>query len=222
MEAIIVAIISGIVAIVIAVIAYLKEVKMKAMQAEIDRIKEEAKQRALDHEAQTIKLGALDRMMDFQSFQEIRDSVDRMFEHTKADRFMLLFAMNGTHDFRVVSVIFEQHKETKWKVNALIRYRNVEIDQEFRKILKDAESEGEMDYEVKNMNPQLLRDMWVLEKIKHAKVRFLHREKIDKHNDIVIFSTIATHEEESFTQLEDTYLKTEFEGSIVHTLQTYI
>ena len=219
---IIVAIITGIVAIVVSFIAYMKDLKMHKLKDLMAKRELENEAREREHEERNLKLGALDRLLDFQSFNEIRDSADRMFKSTKADRFMIIIAMNGTHEFRVVSVIFEQHKTEEYKVNAIIRYRDVEIDDEFRQNLKEVEREGSIDFHVSSMKPQLLRDFWVIEKIKHAKMRFLHRQSLDAHNDVVIYSTIATHTDEPFTQLEDAILKTEYEGSIIHTMKTYI
>lgn len=204
------------------VLTYFREIKIKKMEKDLEERKLEAEERLVEQQEKMLKLGALDRLLDFTSFNEIRDSVDRMFAHTKADRFMIIIAMNGKTDFRVISVIFEQHKTEKWKVNAIIRYRDVEIDEEFKKMLKAVESEGEITYDVNDMRPQLLKNFYVIEKIKHSKLRFLHREKLDKHNDVVIYSTIATHEDLPFTQIENTIIKTEYEGSIIHTIKTYV
>jgi len=221
-NSIIVAIITGVVSVSLAIIAYLKDVKLRGLKDELETKKKEAKEAERKSTEQNMKLGALHRLLDFTSFNEIRTSVDRIFLKTKADRFMILFAMNGTHDFRVISVIFEQHKNPEWTVNAIIRYRDVEIDQRFKNILHETESIGEIDYDVSEMHPQLLKNFWVIEGVKHAKVRFLHRHHIDKENDVVIYSTIATHSDEPFDSLENTIIKTEYEGSIQHTIKTYI
>lgn len=219
---VLVAIISGVVTIGVSVLTYFRELRMKKLQAQIDRERIESKQREKDAEERNLKLGALDRLLDFQSFNEIRDSVDRMFKNTKADRFMIIIAMNGVTDFRVVSVIFEQHKSEKWKVNAIIRYRDVEIDDEFRRNLKRVEVEGSICFNVAEMTPQLLKDFWVIEKVKFARLRFLHRQSLDDRNDVVIYSSIATHESEPFTHLEEAIIKTELEGSVIHTIKTYV
>jgi hypothetical protein len=135
---------------------------------------------------------------------------------------MIIIAMNGTHDFRVVSVIFEQHKTEKWKVNAIIRYRDVEIDDSFRKLLKKVEVEDSVTFNVAKMKPQLLKDFYVIEKVKHSHLRFLHREELNKDNDVVVYASIATHDDDEFTNIENTFIKTELEGSIKHTMLTYI
>ncbi len=221
-NSIIVAIITATATVVASVIAYLKERKLRDLQNELDKKEQEAKEAEEKAIEQNLKLGALHRLLDFTSFNEIRSSVDRIFLKTKADRFMILFAMNGTHDFRVISVIFEQHKNPEWSVNAIIRYRDVEIDEDFKSILREAEHKSEIEYDISTMKPQLLKNFWVIEGVKHAKMRFLHRHHIDEKNDVVIYSTIATHENSPFTDIEGTIIKTEYEGSIQHTIKTYI
>ena len=223
MEAgIVIALISVSGVIVAATINYFKDIKVKRLEAKIKEAVQKAEDAELDSNERTLKLGALNRLLDFTSFNEIRDSVDRMFDRTKADRFMIIIAMNGTTDFRVISVIFEQHKNRKWKVNAIIRYRDVEIDERFKQTLKDAERYGCVDFETATMKPQLLKDFYIIEKVKHSKFRFLHRQSIDDKHDVVIYSSIATHEDEPFTSIEETIIKTEYEGSLRHTIKTYL
>ena len=170
---------------------------------------------------QSIKINALDKLLDFTSFNIIRNSVDRILDNTKADRFMILIAVNGKTDFNVVSVIFEQHKTAKWKVNAIIRYRDVHIDDKFRKLLKDVEYKGTLDIRVDEMENQLLKDFYIIEKLKHVKFQFLHREHVDENNDVIIYSTVSTHLSTPFTKIENAVIKTEYEGSIIHTIKNY-
>jgi len=205
-----------------ALIKYLSNARIVELEKQLEEQEEATELLKKESEERTLKLGALNRLLDFTSFNEIRDSVDRMFEHTKADRFMIIIAMNGKTDFRVISVIFEQHKNKKFKVNAVIRYRDVEIDKPFRQILKDTELYGSIDFDVNTMKPQLLKDFYVIEKVKHSKFRFLHRQQIDNDNDVVVYSSIATHEIEPFTHIENTIIKTEYEGSIQRTVRTFL
>jgi len=222
LNGIIISVIGALGVIIAAVVAYRKDVRVKQLESQLQLSIKEMEKRDIHSNERSLKLGALDRLLDFQSFNEIRDSVDRMFINTKADRFMIIIAMNGIHDFRIISVIFEQHKSSEWKVNAIIRYRDVEIDQAFKNLLKRVESEGIIDLKVSEMNPQLLKDFYTIEQVKYSKLRFLHREHIDDKNDVVIYSTIATHIDEPFTTLENAIIKTEYEGSILHTIKTYL
>ena len=206
----------------VAIIAYIKDVRLKKLQIEIDNHRHNESSAVHRLKETTLKMGVLDRLLDFETFNKIKNSVDRMFETTKADRFMILIAMNGKTDFRVISVIFEQHKTTKWKVNAIVRYRDIEIDDRFKSLLKEIEHEKCVNLVVSDMKPQLLRDLWTLEKIKHSKLRFLHRQHLDDSNDIIIYSSLATHSEDPFTKLEDAFIKTEYEGSIIKAIREYV
>lgn len=209
-----VSIIGAIATITVSILLYRKDIKIKKMEIETTRERETAKH-------QSIKINALDKLLDFTSFNLIRNSVDRIFEHTKADRFMILIAVNGKTDFNVVSVIFEQHKTAKWRVNAIIRYRDVNIDDAYRQLLKDVEYSGSVLLKVDEMKPQLLKDFYVVEKVKHSLIKFLHREHIDDENDVVIYSSVSTHLSAPFTKIEKAIIKTEYEGTIIHTIKEY-
>jgi len=218
---IIVALISATAVIISAIIAYRANVKVKALMLQHQVLSDESlKQKSIIQDRE-FKIATLDKILNLQSFNEIQDSVNRIFAKTKADRFLILIGVNGTTDFRLVSVIFEQHKNTQYKVNALIRYRDVEIDNNYRKLLRDTEREGTIDLNIKKMPNQLLKNFYTLENVKYSKMRFLNREHLDKKNDIVIFSSVATHIDEDWTELENTIIKTEYEGSIIHTIKTF-
>ena len=212
---ILVSIIGAISTITVSVLLYRKDIKVKKMEIASAEQKADAKH-------QSIKINALDKLLDFTSFNTIRNSVDRIFENTKADRFMILIAVNGKTDFNIVSVIFEQHKTAKWKVNAIIRYRDVHIDNEYRQLLKDAEYKGVVDIKVDDMKSQLLKDFYVLEKVRYSKIQFLHRESVDEDNDVLIFSSVSTHTDKPFTKIENAVIKTEYEGTITHTIKNYV
>ena len=212
---ILVSIIGAVPTITVSILLYRKDIKVKKMELESAKQDLETKQKG-------IKLNALEKLLDFTSFNIIRNSVDRIFENTKADRFMILIAVNGKVDFNIVSVIFEQHKTAKWKVNAIIRYRDVNIDDKFRQLLKELEYRGTIDIKVEDMTNQLLKDFYIIEKLKYAKFQFLHREHIDEDNDVLIYSTVSTHINIPFTKTENAIIKTEYEGTIIHTIKNYV
>lgn len=162
-----------------------------------------------------IKLAVLDSIMDLTYVNSIKNAVDRMFDATIADRFLILMAINGKDNFNSVSVIFEQHKNRKLAINATARYRNVDIDSMYRDMLKQAEREGMVTLETSKMEPCLLRDFYEYEKVSHAKVRHLLRKSVDEDNDVLIYSTLATHIDRPFSRLELSFIKTQYEGSII-------
>jgi len=87
-------------------------------------------------------------------FHDIKNSVDRVFDSTKADRFLILKAENGKTDFKFESVLYEQHKKTektKWSIGAAGRYLHFEFGQDYNQRLKEAERSGVVDLIVENL-----------------------------------------------------------------------
>lgn len=172
-----------------------------------------------------VKISFIDKIMDFPFFNALADSVDRIFQFTKADRFLLLIAKNGKTEFSIVNVVFEQHKNNDYKINAIARYRNVDISKDpyYRRMLKDAEHNGVVNLKTDNLpDDSLLRDFYEMENIKYSKVRFLARKPIDEDNDFVIYSSISTHMDKNFTRMEKTFIKTQYEGTIKPSLNKVI
>lgn len=219
---IVVAIIGGMFTITAAFIAYRRGYINRILVRKVTKLTEAIIKQNIIIQDRKFKTATLDKLVNFQSFNQIKDSVDRIFKQTKADRFQIFFAVNGKTEFRLMSVIFEQHKDTKYTVNALIRYRDVEIDEKLRKLIRDVEIYGTIDLDVEQMSPQLLKDFYIIEKVKHSKVRFLHRQSIDKDNDVVIVGTVATHMDEDWTHIENAIIKTELEGSIIYTIKEFV
>jgi hypothetical protein len=219
---IIVALISSAAVIIAAFIAYKKNDKIKRLQIDKEELQDSINQKNIIIKDREFKISTSDKILNFQAFNLIKDSVDRMFNQTKADRFLILIAVNGVRDFRMISVIFEQHKFSQYKVNAIIRYRDVEIDDAYRQLLRDVEHFGSVDLITDEMEPQLLKDFYTIENVKYSKMRFLHRHHLDAENDIVIYSSAATHKNEPWTHIENAIIKMEYEGSIIHTIREYI
>lgn len=219
---IIVALIAGVAVIISAIITYKKDARVKILEVENDELHEDLHAKNNIIKDRNFKISVSDKLLDFAAFNQIKESVDRIFEKTKADQFLIMIAVNGKTNFRLISVIFEQHKTSKYKVNAIIRYRDVEIDDEYRALLKSVEHNGSIDLVVDDMKPQLLRDFYTIENIKHSKLRFLYREHLDENNDIVIYSSVSTHEKDSWTHLENAIIKMEYEGSVMHTIKEFI
>lgn len=219
---VIVAIISALALIITGVIAYKKDIRIKKIEIENKEMKSQLTSGDDILTESNIKITILDKLANFAIFNQIKTSADRMFKETKADQFLILFALNGKRDFRTVSVVFEQHQHPKWAVNSIIRYRDVQIDDDYRRLLKNVEAFGEVDVDISTMPNQLLKDFYLIEHVKHAKIKFLHRKSLDESNDMVMFSSIATHENEAFNNLESAIIKTEFEGTISHVIKNYI
>lgn len=148
-----------------------------------------------------IKADVLDKVLDFASFNAIKEGVDELFEQTRADRFLILIAINGCEDFNMISVIFEQHKDSQYKVSAIARYKSLSIDTDYRNMLKLSEKYGKIELETEKMPPCLLKDIYQIESVTHSDVRHLVRVKIDDKNDVLVYSSLATHHKMGFTKM---------------------
>jgi hypothetical protein len=194
-------------------ITYRKDVALKRLEAMV---------KALNEKEKVYLNGGIiiENLLTLPTVNLIHESVERIFKNTKADQFLLMFAQNGKSDFNTISVSYEQHDTgDKQHVNALVRYRNVEIDTPYRDMLHYIELHGDIELETKEMQPQLLKDFYTLEKIKQSSVRFLSREHIDVDNDVILYCSVSTHSSVPCTNIDKVLIKTEIEGSILHVVK---
>lgn len=212
---IIVAIISSTALIIVAVIAFIREMRLKKFELVSkvqSRINKDVK----------LKSDILEKLIDFSTFNAIRDSVDRIFSKTKASKFYIFMALNGKTDFNIISLVFEQNDTTKYRVNAIIRFKQIGIDSEFRHLIKETELNGPILLDVDTMDPQLLKDIYLSSDVTHSMVRHLYRGKIDDDNDVVIFSTLSTQKPNTYTEKELAIVNAEYEGTIVQSIKEYL
>lgn len=179
-------------------------------EQEIELLKAQEKEQLRD-----ITGSVFDKLSEFESFLKIRNSVDALLDETKAERFLILVAINKVRDFNDVTVIYEQHGEGKKGSNAVAKYNHIKIDDAYREMLKSAEHYGPVNVDTETMRPCLLKDIYDIEGIKHSKVTHLHRESIDADNDAVFYSSIATYNEEPFNPLEVTKIRLAYQSQII-------
>ena len=194
------------------------DLEIKKLNLENENLKLAKHQIEVEKKEVEEKLQYLDRMLDLEFINDLSDAVDNIFEHTKADRFLILLAKNGKTDFNIVNVVFEQHKNKKFRINAIARYRNVKIDLVYKEMLKKAEHVGDIELNVSNMEDSLLKHFYEFEGVNHSIVKHLARKPIDEDNDFLIFSSLATHGEEGYSKVEKAHIKTQYEGVIIPSL----
>ena len=152
---------------------------------------------------------------DLEFFQEIRVSVDRIFESTKADRFLIMKAINGKTDFQFASVLYEQHKrtaKTKYSVNAAGRCVNFKFDIHYNERIKEAEQKGHVDLIVSELPEGTdLKNIYISEGVTHSRVYHIARIPIDDKKDAILYCSIATHEG-LFTDIEKIIIKQEIDS----------
>ena len=181
---------------------------------EVGKIQLEMRKHISEKKEYKIKTDVLDKVLEFSSFNMIKDAVDEIFEMTKADRFLILIAVNGKVDFNIVSVIFEQHKSNDYKVNAIARYRSLSIDEKYRLMLKNTEKNGTVCMVTSEMEDSLLKNIYEIEGVKFSSIRHILRSSVDDDNDILVYSSIATHVDRKFTKLEKTKIDIMYDSRI--------
>ena len=194
-----------------------RELAKQKREYELDKAKLVAKNEELSHQKAEadIKMTFFNQIIDLTSINIISSSVDRMFEKTKSDRFLIMIAVNGKTDFNIISVVFEQHKNKSHRINAIARYHNIKIDLHYKQLLKDTERHDVMEICTEAMPESVLKDFYLDEKVQCILIRKLIRKPIDDDNDFLVYSSISTHENKKFTRLEKSFIKTQYEGTII-------
>lgn len=147
---------------------------------------------------------------ELEVFNEMRDIIDTIFHNTKADRFLILTALNGKTDFRFATAVYEQHNNTQktlLSVGATSKYVKFEFDDKYKNMLKQAEREGMIMLETSKMDPSDLKSIYLSEKVSFANIYFLLRKKIDDKNDRIFYCSVASHSGEPFTDAENVLFK---------------
>lgn len=149
--------------------------------------------------------------LELKKFSMLRDAVDEMFQRTKADRFLIMFAFNGREHMRFASAIYEQNSEGRAHVSigAVSKYVHVDIDDDYRGILKKAEVDGTVAYEVGRMRTGLLKDILESEGVKHVKISHIKRYEdfAGEGKDLLVYCSVGTHSDEPYTKAEKTYIR---------------
>lgn len=147
---------------------------------------------------------------ELEVFNEMRDIIDAIFHNTKADRFLILTALNGKTDFRFATAVYEQHNNTKQtllSIGATSKYVKFEFDDKYKNMLKQAEREGAIFLETDKMEASDLKSIYLSENVKYSHIYFLLRKAIDERNDRIFYCSIATHSDIAFTDAETVRIK---------------
>lgn len=201
---------------------YLEKTKSKARNYRIAQLEGQLKKSSKEREEAEVRTLVVERLLDISLLSEIREAVNYIFEETKAERFLILIAVNGKIDFNVISVIFEQHKGDL-AINAVARYKNISIDDYYKEMLKKAERVGVVHLHVDTMPERsLLSNIYKHEGVKHSEVRHLMRQAIDSENDVIVYSSIGTFQTKPFTLTEKAIFLTQYDSVIVPALRQMI
>lgn len=173
----------------------------------------EKERRIFTHEEK--KISFFNEIMVLPTYSAIKAGVDEIFEKTKADRFLILIAINGKDSFNTVSVVMELHSERQ-RDSAIGKYHNIKIDDHYKSMLREAERRPAVNLIVDDMpNNSLLKTFYDMEGVKYSKIMFLARRALDTDNDMLVYCSIATHDEPNFTRQEKVIIQTIVQSKVI-------
>jgi len=132
----------------------------------------------------------------------INKSIDNIFSQTKADRFLLLFAVNGKSNFSHVTACLERRQNLLDSKTSTL-YQRLVVDEAYKMMLNYIEysHDNKMNFATNKMANVLLKRIYSLktENVKHSNVYFIKRINIDNDNDLLLFCSVATDIEDAYT-----------------------
>ena len=200
-EGVLISVISFIGVSITAIITAYYNIKVKRLElSNTKNEKQVAKLRA--------ELTCINVLFEYNLIALINRTVDEIFKTTKAERFIILFALNGKVDFNFVSVCYEKTKSSKAS-GAIYRYVRLAIDDHYRQMLKFVEKDKQVYLDVEHMPECLLKDIYqsLVEGVTYSGVHFINRSPIDADNDALVYCSVATTHDDDFTKHERSLIK---------------
>lgn len=170
----------------------------------VDR-KDKAKQREIDelnlkNVTNKTNINVLSKLLNLRIFAKFELFAKRIFKLFNADRFLILMAVNGKISPNKTTVIFsEEAFDVKNLIPPSERYVEVPIDDWYKKMLNRIEYIGVEVIKVSEMPNCILKDFYEDEGVVFSIVFFLKRYKLNEENDAILYSSIAMHKEEGWT-----------------------
>lgn len=198
LSTIIVSLIGGLAIIIVAYVNKYHEKKLKLIELEKKEIKKEIDK--IKIELETISL-----FFNYEFYEFLDNNIRRVFNNTKITRFLILFAINGKDTFNTVTVVYEYTK-THLSKGAIKRYVRLPIDEHYQLLLKKVEKEKSIILKSEDLpKDSLLYNIYTssYEGVMYSKLNFLNRLHIDSNNDLLLYSSYATHNNEPITKEED-------------------
>lgn len=212
-----VAIIAGVTTLLSTTIAGYYALKNKRAEYEIKNQKNEIETAKEDVSRLKAELSCINIMFEHDLISFLNHQVDKLFERTKAERFIILFAINGKTEFNFVSVCYEKTKSDKTR-GAIYRYVRLGIDSHYKEMLKRVERYETIYLDVDQMEESLLKGIYkqTVEGVTFSSIHFIKRLAADRNNDIVIYSSLATTKPEDFTAVERVTIKSTYDQIRAH------
>jgi len=149
------------------------------------------------------ELSAITVLFNHKFLSLLNDTIEEIFSTTRTTRFLLLFAVNGKESFNTVTVCFERNTHPELS-GATKRYIRLEVDDQYKLMLKKAENDGTVAMSTATMTDSMLKDIYSSynETVNHSMIHFLRRISIDGSNDLLLYCSTATIEEDDFNREE--------------------
>lgn len=165
-----------------------------------------------DNKNKEINRNVVDKLLDLTLLNKIQQSVNVIFDETTVEKFMILIAINGKTNFNTITCIFEQNK--KYRGNAIGRMRNLQIDQEYKNLIRESELKPIVKIDVKQMKQSILKSLYSTSNVKYARLKHIIRSPIDNNNDALVFCSIATERNEDFNFDEEVIISNQVDSFI--------
>ena len=137
------------------------------------------------------KVAQIKRVYNLQRFSELEKSIKKVLYKTPIDRFTILFVMNGHTTFEFLTVLFDQ-KLGDHLIGGESPYVKVRIDSAYQNMIKDLEIDNHVFVDFSNEDFGRIGDYFRMEDIKCGLFSFVERRRLDKYNDMILFTTASS------------------------------
>jgi hypothetical protein len=194
---------------IIVLLIKLREERIKNSSLKQEALNLEEKRHILESQVKDLShtlVTSLDCLRD------VDHSIGNLFTGTNADRFLLFSANNGKHRLRYVNCVSEKHKEENgnavylMSLGATVKYRGIEIDDQYHDMLTMAEKKGYVNIKTKYLPNCNIKKFYIEEGVTEGFIFFVSRIKLDQDNDKIIFFSLATHKKDGFTDESRGYI----------------
>lgn len=161
----------------------------------------------------------LKEIFDLRRFSQIEQNIKIVFKETIADRFTVMFAMNGQSQFDHLTVIFDQ-KLGNVDIGGISAYTRFPIDDIYRARIKRAEhSQSGVWEKTDDERIGAIGDYLVMEEITDTGWYFIERFVLDEQNSVVLFCSFCTPEPAGYKTKDKRFINVMLNGKIIPKLK---
>jgi len=195
----------GVLSLVLGVVARSKHKQLKAKKTENELLKSNIYQ---------AKIHLIKELYDLQHFSIIERWIKEIFADTQADRFTVMFLMNGKVDFNYLTVLYDQDNKEETEIGGISPYSRIPIGPEYRKTMKVLEIDGFLFKKGPDFGLGTVNEWMELEEIKSGCWAFVDRLALDQYNDVIVYISV-TSKTAVLNRHERNKLRLTLEGKII-------